>query len=221
MRALTSASGMPRAELSRIRLGQISDSVNTARSGLQWSRKLAHVLGRIERGVLMHGPRPEPLGGELGGGDRARGQQEGQRRPLLGQRRHQRQDGVGLADAGGMEPGEAARRPLRAGLAQPLAAPRRLLLAVPLAKAEQQRRHRPRQARQRAVGLEAKAGLGRRSPPAARAWRATGRRRPARRPSRWQCSARPRPPAGSPRAPRRSPRAARVTSSPTAKPSPE
>ena len=35
MRPLTSVSGMPRVELSRIRLGQISDSVNTARSGCQ------------------------------------------------------------------------------------------------------------------------------------------------------------------------------------------
>ena len=114
MRPLTSASGMSRAELSRIRLGQISDSVKTARSGCQWSRKLAHVLRRVERRVLMDGARAQPLGGELRRRDGAGGEQEGQRRALLRQRRHQRQNGVGLADAGGMKPGEAARRPLDA-----------------------------------------------------------------------------------------------------------
>ena len=73
----------------------------------------AHVFGRIERRVLVHGSRHEPLGGQLGRGDGAGGEQEGERGTLLGQRRHQRQHGVGLADAGGMEPGEAAIGSLR------------------------------------------------------------------------------------------------------------
>ncbi len=39
MRALTSTCGMRRAPISRMVAGHISDSVKTARSGCQWSRK--------------------------------------------------------------------------------------------------------------------------------------------------------------------------------------
>ena len=158
MRALTSASGMPRAELSRIQFGQFSDSVNTARSASSDRgsppRTPAHRSVRIDER-----PWPEPLSGELGGGDRSRvtkNDKEG--RFSLSPR--SAADGGDLADAGRMEPGQAARRPFPPALPQPLTPPGGLLLAVPLAKAEQHRHHRPRQARQRAVGFESEARLG-------------------------------------------------------------
>ena len=98
--------------------------------------KTRRVLGRIERRVLMDGAWPEALGGELGRGYGAGGEQERERRALLCQRRHERENGIGLTHAGGMKPGEPAGRPLRVGPAETLVAPQRVLFAAPLAHAE-------------------------------------------------------------------------------------
>ncbi len=108
----------------------------------------------------MDGARAQPLCRELRRRDGAGGEQEGQRRPLLRQRRHQRKNGVGLADACGVKPGEPPRRALDARLAQALVAPQRLLLAAPLAEAQQQRRNGARKAGRFPVGLEPQPRLG-------------------------------------------------------------
>ena len=118
MRALTSASGMPREWLSKSRLGQISCSVKTARFGRQWSRKFADELGGVERDVLMNGTRRQPARGQLRRRHGAGGEQHPQLRARLHQRADKRKNGVGFADAGGVTPGQHALGPKRGRLAQ-------------------------------------------------------------------------------------------------------
>src|SRR5581483_12199851 len=65
-----------------------------------------------------------------------------------------------LAYARGVEPDEPPRRPRDAGLAQPLAAPQRLLLAAPLAQAEEQRRDGARAAGGGPVAFDPQPGPG-------------------------------------------------------------
>src|SRR5262245_22763284 len=96
--------------------------------------KARHELRCIERSILMDSPRTEPQRRELGRGDRACGEQEGQRRALLGKRCDQRKHRIRFAHAGGMEPSEPSRRPLDGWLPQSFMASQRLFLAAPRAQ---------------------------------------------------------------------------------------
>ncbi len=156
----------------------------------------AHVLGSIERRILMHGAGSQTLGSQFCRCHGAGREQEGQPRSLLGQLRHQRQDGVGLADAGCVEPGERSLRPGRAGPAEAFQAPRRIFFAATLAQLEQQRDRRPCERCQRAVRLQAQAGLGTPAQCHARRGARWDRRSRACRPAPWRRSGNPRRPAG-------------------------
>ena len=123
-------------------------------------QETAHVLRRIERRILMHRARPRRSAASFADVTVPVVSRKESAGPLLRQLRHQRQDGVGLTDAGCMEPGELPLRPGQARPAEAFVAPRRVFLAASLAQPEQQRRRRARQRCQRAVRLEAQAGLG-------------------------------------------------------------
>src|SRR5262245_29586259 len=92
--------------------------------------------------------------GEFGRCDRARGEQEGQRRALRCQRCHQWKHRVGLAYARGVKPSKPSRGPLDGWLPQSLVASQRLFLAAARAQTQEQRRQRARITRQLAVDPE-------------------------------------------------------------------
>ena len=161
MRALTRASGMRRASLSSTRLGQISCSVKTARPGRQWSRNRPTNSGASSGTYWWIAP----------AGRRVAASRADVTVPVVNRTdsrgRHcqqgcdQRQHRVGLADAGGMKPDDGPGRPRRGRLTQPLAAPRRILLAALGPQMQDQPGRGPRERGQRAVAGKGKTGLGR------------------------------------------------------------
>ncbi len=84
----------------------------------------------------------------------AGGEQHADFRPLGGDGVDHRQRGIGLADAGGMEPDEKAGWPRRAGQTVALGPTSWLLLAAPHAPGKDQRGERRRQAGERPIELD-------------------------------------------------------------------
>ena len=160
MRPLTSASGMLRAAVSRMSFGQISDSVNTARSGRQWSRKRAAYSGASSgtywctaRGPRRRSARPAEVTVPVV----SRKLRSGRALPSASISGSTALVSPTLAACTQHEHAVGARD---AGLAEALAAAAAVLLAAALAYLEEERRERAQQAHAGAVGLEAEVGIG-------------------------------------------------------------
>ena len=159
-RPLTSAIGMLRADVARISDGQISDSVNTARSGRQWSRKRAAYSGASSgtywctaRGPRRRSARPAEV-----------------TVPVVSRKLRSGRALPSASITGStafVSPTLAActqhSTPLgRAMVAWPRRSPRRrpILLAAALAYLEDERREWTQQAHAGAIRLEAEVGIG-------------------------------------------------------------
>ena len=154
MRPFTSANGTPASAVSRIRFGQISGLGEHGEIGPPMIQERARVARRVERHVLVDGARAKPPPREARRGHGARRQQETQRRKLGAEGLDQRQDRIGLADAGGVQPHEPAFGRGALAIPEPFRAPARVLLAVALAQAQQRGGERAQQVAGAAIARE-------------------------------------------------------------------
>ena len=151
MRPLTSTIGMPRRRVSPIKVGHSSDSIQSARSGRQWSRKRRTQAGAVERRELVEGARRQALGEQPRRGHRAGRDQHLEARVVVEQALDERQRRDRLADARAVQPDERALGPRSARLAEALAEARRILLAARRAARQHQAQGRPGEIGQRAI----------------------------------------------------------------------
>ena len=117
-------------------------------------QKAADEVRHVERNVLVDILRAETSRSDLGRRDRARGQQETDIRAPFSQCREQRQYRVGLADAGGMHPGEASIRARDIRLAEAFVAAGGVLLAALCARSEHEWCGRSGEACEGAIGAQ-------------------------------------------------------------------
>jgi hypothetical protein len=124
------------------------------------AQETLHEHGIVEWHILMHDAFGQAGAREPRRGHRRGGEKDADFRPLGGDGLDDRERGIGLAHACGMEPGEEALRARRGRKPVALGAPVALLFAAARAPGEDERGERGGNACQRPVGLEHQSRLG-------------------------------------------------------------